>query len=181
MIQKEDKKRMIRINDIQKSCENMITTDRVSTMLICFHGKKGADLYGEILNCYIDRPVWFFSLGDLIIKLDEICDWIGTPHPSTEPRFLNRKMADQYKERTKGSNKVPVKATIQLQDSTALSSRAIRARETLIVKIEYRLNSSMQGRVMGKLTNKEYVSFRSALELLRMLREIVVRAENTEL
>ena len=35
----------------------------------------------------------------------------------------------------------------------------------------------MQGRVMGKLTSKEYVGFRSALELMRMIKEITVKTE----
>ncbi|RFZ79604.1 hypothetical protein DS742_07465 [Lacrimispora amygdalina] len=169
---------MIKVEETRNLCHSITATDRVSTMLICFYGKKGEDLYGEILNCYIDRPVCFSSLGDLVLKLDEICDWIGSPQPSMEPRFLNKRMAEQYAYRTKGKNKVPVKAKIQLQDMKALSTRAIRAKSTLTIKIEYRLNASIQGRVMGKLTNKNYVGFRSALELIRMLKEIVIRTDS---
>jgi len=152
----------------------MTVTDRISTMLICFHGKEGEDFYGEILNCYIEKPVCFFGIGDLILKLDEMCDWIGTPQPAMEPRFLNKKMSEKYAKRTKEKNILPVKAKIQLQDSKTLGSRAHLAKETLIVKIEFRQNASIQGRVIGKLTKKKYVNFRSALELMRMLEEIVI-------
>ncbi len=166
---------MIKNEEMQNVCRDMIITDRVSTMLICFHGKEEGNLYGEILNSYIDKPICFFGVGDLILKMDEICDWIGTPHPSTEPRFLNKKMSEEYTYRTRGKNKVPIKAKVQLQDSQTLSSRAIRAKETLIVKIEHRQNASMQGIVLGRLTGKQYVGFRSALELMRMIKEIVIR------
>ena len=167
--------------EIQGICYNMTVTDRISTMLICFHGKKGEDFYGEILNCYIDSPVCFFGIGDLILKLDEMCDWIGTPQSTMQPRFLNKKMAEQYTRRTKEKNEILVKTNIQLQDSTIMSSQAIRAKETLLVKIEYRQNASMQGRVIGNLTSKKYVNFRSALELMRMIKEIGIRTESTDL
>ncbi|HCD45953.1 MAG TPA: hypothetical protein DEQ64_19955 [Lachnoclostridium sp.] len=166
---------MIKSEEMQNVCHSMTVTDRVSTMLICFHGKKEGNLYGEILNCYIDGPVWFSSVGDLILKLDEICDWVGTPQPSMDPRFLNKKMSEEYAYRTKGKNKIPVKAKIQLQDSKTLSFRAVQAKESLIVKIEHRQNASIQGIVTGRLTSKNYVAFRSALELMRMIREIAVR------
>ena len=67
---------MIKSEEMQNICRSMTVTDRVSTMLICFHGKKEGNLYGEILNCYIDGPVRFSNIGDLMLKLDEICDWV---------------------------------------------------------------------------------------------------------
>lgn len=84
-------------------------------------------------------------------------------------------MSEEYAYRTKGKNKIPVKAKIQLQDSKTLSFRAVQAKESLIVKIEHRQNASIQGIVTGRLTSKNYVAFRSALELMRMIREIAVR------
>ncbi|WP_312429012.1 hypothetical protein [Lacrimispora sp.] len=168
---------MIYSEEIQNVCQGLTETDRISTMLICFHEEKDENLYGEILNCYIDEPVLFSSVGDLILKMDEICNWIGTPQPSTNPRFLNRKMADEYANRTQGKNRLPAKAKIQLQDSKTLGTRAHLAKETLIVKIEYRQNASMQGRVIGRLTKKKYVSFRSALELMRMLEEMTAKTK----
>jgi len=166
---------MIYSEEILNVCQGLSEIDRVSTMLICFHEEKDGNLNGEILNCYIDEPVWFSSVGDLILKLDEICNWIGTPQPSTNPRFLNRKMAEEYAYRTQGKNRLPVKAKIQLQDSKTLSFRAVQAKESLIVKIEHRQNASLQGIVAGRLTSRNYVAFRSALELMRMIKEIAVR------
>jgi hypothetical protein len=178
---KEERDCMVKNEEIQDICRGMTVTDRISTMLICFHGKEGEDFYGEILNCYIDKPVCFFGIGDLILKLDEMCNWIGTPQPTTEPRFLNKKMAKQYALRSKKKIRIPEKASIQLQNSTVLCSQASRAKSTLLIKIEYRQNASMQGRVIGKITAQNYISFRSALELMRMIKEISIRTESTYL
>ncbi|MEY8355369.1 hypothetical protein AALB39_18705 [Lachnospiraceae bacterium 54-53] len=172
---------MVKMEDIQICCEKMIATDRVSTMLICIHGKRGEEPCGEILNCYMEGPVAFYNVGDLVLKLDEICDWIGTPHPSTEPRFLNHEMEKQYRSRMEGKSNVPVKAKIRLLDSSLLISRAVKARQTLLVKIEFRQYSSFQGRVQGKLTRGEFVGFRSALELMRMVRELAMTDESAGL
>lgn len=168
---------MTRREEAERNSRNMEKMDRISTMLVCFRGKNGLDLYGEILNCYIDRPVCFYSIGDLILKLDEICNWIGTPQPTTNPRFLNKKMSIQYMCRTMDENKIPVKAKLKLQANKSLSAHAVRARETLMIVIEYRQNASLQGRVIGKVTSNKYVNFRSALELMRMIREIVIQAD----
>ncbi|MGL6221605.1 MAG: hypothetical protein ACRC36_26510 [Lacrimispora sphenoides] len=170
---------MVKNEEIQDICSAMTVTDRISTMLICFQGKEGEDFYGEILNCYIEKPVCFFGIGDMILKLDEICDWIGSPQPTTEPRFLNKKMAEQYALRNRRNNIIPEKASIQLQNSMVLYSQASRAKNTLLIKIEFRQNATMQGRVIGKLTSKKYISFRSALELMRMIKEIAIKTEST--
>lgn len=165
---------MMKFEDIQAGCKKMVTTARISTMLVCIHGKKGEDLFGEILNCYMEKPVPFSSLGDLILKMDEMCNWIGTPHPTTEPRFINKQMEKQYNKRMEGKNNIPMRAKIQLMESSLLITKAVKARETLMVKIEYRQFSSLQGRVLGKMTAGKYIGFRSALELMRMIREISI-------
>lgn len=168
---------MENLKEVQVSCRKMVTTERVSTMLICFHGSTNGDLYGEIFNCYIDAPVPFINTGDMILKIDEICNRIGTPHPSTEPRFLNQEMGEHYWERMEGKSGMQEKAKTQLLDSSRMAMRAVKARETLLIKVEYRQYSCLQGRIQGKRTNGRPVSFRSSLELMRMMREIAIMAD----
>ncbi|HBE84788.1 MAG TPA: tungsten formylmethanofuran dehydrogenase, partial [Lachnoclostridium sp.] len=60
-----------------------------------------------------------------------------------------------------------------------LYSQASRAKNTLLIKIEFRQNASMQGRVIGKITSQKYICFRSALELMRMIKEIAMKAERS--
>ena len=47
--------------------------------------------------------------------------------------------------------------------------QALQAREVLAVYIKFRENSSIQGGIRGRLTGGKIVSFRSGLELMRML------------
>ncbi|MDR1769625.1 MAG: hypothetical protein LBS02_03155 [Hungatella sp.] len=162
---------------IQRSCNEMAAYDRTSIMLICIHGQKERELYGEILNCYIDNPVPFSSTADMILKLDEICNLIGSPQLVTEPRFLNKKMKEHYFARMKEQNKLPVKAKIRLRDSTSIGLWAHNAKEILLICIEYRYYSSFQGRIWGERTLGKHISFRSVLELMRMINEIVEQGE----
>lgn len=163
---------MINMDQLYRSCSFMMAAERISTMLVCVHGNDKGNVYGEILSCYMEDPVGFSNVGELILRIDEICNWIGTPHPSTEPRFLNPGMKEQFHNRMVGKSNVPVKAKMQFQDSSRLISRAVKAKTTLLVTIEYRLYSSLQGRVQGKLTKGKSVPFRSAMELMRMIQEI---------
>lgn len=161
------------MNELYKRCGKMIMTERVSTMLICIHGVRKGEMYGEIFNCYMEKSILFKGFCDLILKLDEMCDWIGTPHPSTEPRFLNQKEKARYHERTETNNHVPRIAKIRLLDTSIMLSKAVKARDSLLIQIEYRQHSSMQGTITGRMTDKKPVRFRSALELMRMLNESV--------
>lgn len=88
-------------------------------------------------------------------------------------------MANQYELRTRRNKRIPEKASIQLQNSMVLYSQASRAKNTLLIKIEFRQNASMQGRVIGKITSQKYICFRSALELMRMIKEIAMKAERS--
>lgn len=164
---------MINRKQIHRACTFMTRAVRISTMLVCIHGRKEGALYGEILNCYMEYPVPFKNEGELILRIDEMCDWIGTPHPSTEPRFLNDAMEKEFMEQRKLKSNVPIKAKVRFQDSSSLVSYSVKARATLLITVEYRLHSSLQGRVQGKMTNGKAVGFRSAMELMRMMEAIV--------
>lgn len=171
---KKGKAYMENLEEVQAIFRKMEITDRISTMLICLHGSSKGDLFGEIFNCYIEDSVPFINTGDMILKIDQICDRIGTPHPSTEPRFLNREMEKNYQKRMEGKSCVQKKGKIQLFESGRMVMRAVKARETLLVKVEYRQHSCLQGRIQGNLTNGKQVGFRSSLELMRMIREIAI-------
>ncbi|MDR1549347.1 MAG: hypothetical protein LBT06_12290 [Hungatella sp.] len=49
--------------------------------------------------------------------------------------------------------------------------------ENLLICIEYRYYSSFQGRIWGQRTLGKHISFRSVLELMRMINEIVELGE----
>lgn len=160
------------INEKTALCEIMQKTDRVSAMLICIHGEKEGEIYGNILNCYLKSPVAFQNLGDLILKLDEMCNWLRTPQYSMEPRFLNKEIEKKYWERVDMKKFEQIKSEFKCLNTSQIFSQVVKAQKTLLVKIEFRLQASLQGHVIGKITKGRYIGFRSALELMRMIKEM---------
>ena len=132
-----------------KRIEELIVSDRASTMLVCIQGTREGEPCGEIYN------------------------WVGAPHPTTDNRFLNREMERQYREDSARHPQVSRDNLVYSIDRIPFQ-HALKAREVLVVYIKYRQNSSLQGSVRGRITKGEVVSFRSALELMRMVRMIQV-------
>ena len=81
-----------------KRIEELIVSDRASTMLVCIQGTREGEPCGEIYNCYLREPVLFNGAGDMVLKLDEMCNWVGMPHATTDPRFLNMETERRYRE-----------------------------------------------------------------------------------
>ena len=151
--------------------EEMVVSDRASTMMVCIHGAKEGEPYGEIYSCYLKEPVQFNGAGDMALKLYEICDWVGAPQSTTDPRCLNTEMEKQYREASSHHPQVSRDNLVYSIDQIPFQ-HAIQARHVLVVYVKYRQNSSIQGSVRGKVTKGEIVNFRSALELMRMIRMI---------
>ena len=82
--------------DIDKYLEDMAVSGWFSIMLICVQGKGRDGVYGHICSYYLEDPVPFDGTGDMVLKMDGICDWLGAPQRTTEPRFLNKEMKKRY-------------------------------------------------------------------------------------
>ena len=52
-----------------KRIEELIVSDRASTMLVCIQGTREGEPWGEIYNCYLREPVLFNGAGDMVLKL----------------------------------------------------------------------------------------------------------------
>ena len=76
-----------------------ILYNRASTMLIFLQGQDEHGVYGQIGNGYLVERVAFHGAGDLVLKLDQICDWIGSPHRVADPRMMNAKMMQDFQKR----------------------------------------------------------------------------------
>lgn len=85
--------------DIDKYLEDMAVSGWFSIMLICVQGKGRDGVYGHICSYYLEDPVPFDGTGDMVLKMDGICDWLGAPQRTTEPRFLNKEMKKDMKAR----------------------------------------------------------------------------------
>ncbi len=150
--------------------------NRPGTMLICLEGEDGSGLYGTILNAHLKAPVKFRGIAEMILKLDEICDWVGCPQRTAEPRMLNPELKGQY-EVKRPSRSDMVKECLSDSNDLEAAVRVLHPKEMVLVSVEYRQNASIQGRVRGKLTDQQSVSFRSGLELMRMFSLVSLEQE----
>lgn len=82
--------------DIDKYLEDMAASGWFSIMLICMQGKTQDGVYGHICSYYLKDPVPFTGTGDMVLKMDEICNWLGAPQRTTDPRFMNKEMKKRY-------------------------------------------------------------------------------------
>ena len=145
-------------------------TDRVGIFLICIKNKQG-ELSGDIVNFYLKEPVEFTGILDLVLKIDILCARLHRPMATTEPRFLNAYMKEAYVKRELDREHTPLKYCTKIQNMNRFMALGTSAYETLVIEIHQRQFSSMQGRIKGECSKGNYISFRSALELMRMLRE----------
>lgn len=149
-------------------------TDRVGIFLICIKNKQG-ELSGDIVNFYLKEPVAFTGILDLGLKIDTLCAKFQRPMATTEPRFLTAYMKRAYEKRELDKEHIPLKYCTKIQNMNRFMAIGTTAYETLVIEIHQRQFSSMQGRIKGKCIEGNYISFRSALELMRMLREYEYR------
>ena len=75
----------------------MAGTDRACMMLVCINGHENNMPYGIIVNYHLPCPVSFGGIHGLILALDEVCEMVGAPMATTEPRFLQKERELQYR------------------------------------------------------------------------------------
>lgn len=118
------------------------------SILVYIHGTDSGGIYGRLVNFCLKDPVEFAGSGDLVLKLDEICSRLEEMEPSLDD-LLDRHGSLAYPD-------------------------ALQAKTLLTIDVDSRRHFSMQGRVCGRQTEGRLVSYRSALELLRILNKITV-------
>ena len=144
----------------------MAGTDWACMMLACINGHENNEPYGVIANYHLSHPVSFRGIHGLILALDEVCEMVGTPMATTEPRFLLNEREQQYRA-LKGKQKILTKEDVAAKMFPCVTA----AKAVILVHVLFRQNSSMQGRLQCSYTGARYIAFRSALELMRMLDE----------
>lgn len=149
----------------------MADTDRACMMLVCINGHEDNLPYGIIVNYHLSHPVSFRGIHELILALDEVCEMVGAPMATTEPRFLQKERAQQYRELRGTQKETPGKKLDKEEVAGKVFPYISDAKEVILVHVLFRQNSSMQGRLQCSYTGKHYMAFRSALELMRMLEE----------
>ena len=140
--------------------------DRGAIVLLCVRGVSDGVIYGEMYNYNFKENIPFYGIGDMVLKIDQICSWLNTPRMTTEPRFFTREMEKRYIEFYSKSPEQNVKGDGMERIDY---ERVVNAKELLVIHVKYRQNASLQGSVKGKLTKGITIHFRSALELMRMV------------
>ena len=143
---------------------DFIYQDRASVMLVCINGCHEDMLYGNIVSYYLAEPVYFKGTSQLILGIDQICETVGAPMRE-----------NQYRELSK------IQKPINSRDAAeCIAPYASKAKEIVIIQVLFRQNASMQGRIHCTYTGRTFMSFRSALELMRMLEEIGANLQGKE-
>ena len=149
----------------------MAGTDRACMMLVCINGHENNMPYGIIVNYHLPCPVSFRGIHGLILALDEVCEMVGAPMATTEPRVLQKEREQQYRALKGKQKKEPGKILTKEDVAAKMFPCVTAAKAVILVHVLFRQNSSMQGRLQCSYTGARYIAFRSALELMRMLDE----------
>ena len=150
----------------------MAVTDRACMMLVCINGHEQDMPYGMIVNHHLSCPVNFRGIHGLVLALDEVCEMVGAPMAATQPRFLQKEREKQYRALRGKKRKKPEKVLAKEEVTGKMFPYVAAAEAVLLVHVLFRQNSSMQGRLRCSYTGADYIAFRSALELMRMLDEV---------
>ena len=143
--------------------------NREAILLLCIHGVSVHGVYGDIYNHHFKENIPFDGIGDMVLKIDQMCNWLNIPRATTEQRFLSREMEKQYREFYSESFEQKVKSDSEISRGGIDYERVANAKELLVIWVKYRQNASLQGSVRGTLTKGITVHFRSALLLMRMI------------
>lgn len=136
--------------------ENNIRMFSPNIICNCVNHYNGRFIRGELYNSYSKEPYKYDDIIEMLQTMEELYDYLQFPMSSTESRsFFNKKK--NYKK--EGMTK-PMQKEMILDKSGE--------KGTFIIQVQYRQNSSWQGKVFWVEKNKT-VHFRSALELIKLM------------
>ncbi len=132
-------------------------------MCVCIDGEHSSDIYG-ILYCNGRKDgVEFRNGGQLLLEMEKWCDHLGFPQCEVKMRSFGK--TGRQPEARAGQDGKKERTETNMSDEI-LSSRGEEG--TFLVHIKYRQNATWQGQVTW-VEKKETQSFRSALELLKLM------------
>lgn len=130
-------------------------------IVLCVDQYKERKTIGKFYHAYSREGVVINSMENLLFSMEHFFDELGFPFPSTNQRtFLKG-----HENNEKRGRMVKV-----MRDEELLKKHGDIG--TFIIRVQHRQNSSWQGLVTWMEENKT-VSFRSALELIKIIDEVV--------
>lgn len=172
LVKEENKIRSCRAKLPQRKTESYS-----NTMLISMDGQDGSDLYGRIIHHNLRHPVPFRNLGELVLKLDTICRTLQSPPSASEFRTLRGGTARRRQPLPDEALEIIPWEELQAA-SPGERLWCMNTKELIYLHLVGAQHMSLQGRIKCRMTEGEYVCFRSAVELMRLLSEIPLRQEH---
>ena len=140
-------------------------------MMICVDSFENGLAQGRLHTN--ETPIHFLSLDQLLFAMEGVMDRAGTPQAWTEKRAFSQAKGKRKKA---GAKKVSVQKICPVQSVKITPAQKGRV-ANFCVRVHSRMNSSMQG-IVTDVESSERVAFRSELELLYLIREILSGAKN---
>jgi len=122
----------------------------------CIDNRSPAGLEGRIYYSNSKTPFYYKDVSQMLLFMDDFFECINFPMASTQSRSFTK---NRRSETTKGGIK-------KMQDPNIADHKGNTA--TFVVQVQYRQNSTWQGKVVWADQNKT-LYFRSALELIRLM------------
>lgn len=122
----------------------------------CIDSRQSASLQGRIYHSHSKEPFYYKDVDQMLLFMDDFFECINFPMASTQSRSFKKTKGD-----TTGKGGVK-----RMQDSNIANHKGNTA--TFVVQVQYRQNSTWQGKVVWADQNKT-LYFRSALELIRLI------------
>lgn len=139
-----------------------------SSMVLCFSSWEHGVACGELWSFCFQKPRRFCGLDQLLFTVEAMLDEIGRSPPAWQMRTLT----DKPRRRGAAGAQKPAPSPDRpppYYGPDGLTCKRGRLC-TAVVRVQYRQNASMQGRLLVYPARRP-VSFRSALELLHLLRD----------
>ncbi len=159
-------------------------------MLIRIFGKKDHEPYGDIIHCDLRKPVPYQGAAELVLRIDAISRSLDLTDSGSAFRSIKKNrggnenmLPEEYRKneavgkgrRMPGDHLLESPVILDFPESAADRNAALPpgVQDTIYLQLVGRQNTSIQGRIWGRITKKRYISFRSALELICLLSEAV--------
>lgn len=136
-------------------------------LVVCVDAKRADDMSGRFYSRFETVGTGFRSSFDLVAKMDEFFDKINFPQASTQKRSFFGGVPGAAGRRPNEVQKV----------DDMMENKGDLA--TFIVHVQYRQNATWQGKIVWADKKKE-CSFRSALEMLKLMDEAIGDDSGTE-
>ncbi|MEA4954340.1 MAG: hypothetical protein VB096_02325 [Pseudoflavonifractor sp.] len=146
---------------------------------------------GRLYNIYQKDSIKCADLGDVLIKLNQLCDEYNFPMCNLRIRTFERNdnPLSPSKSETLGKEKKmfydadafnPYKAFTEYTQACSASKEGLRPVASFYIHVMYRQNASMQGCIVW-IDTKNEANFRSAMELLYLLQSAIKLAGSANL